>query len=103
MIVVVNAHKPAINQVRNDQTCLVIVTRKPRDDVNDILQFHQVLPDTVLHLATSIVLDAGGGRFVASNFENYYRQPASRIQIPGRKLELQRSQRLIYVMDERDE
>ena len=46
----VNAHKPAINQVGDDQTRFMVVTREPGHDINNILQLQYVLPDTVFHV-----------------------------------------------------
>src|ERR1043166_2852560 len=45
-------NEPAIQQVGDDQARLVIVPGEPRDGTDEILKGHQVLLDTIFHIAT---------------------------------------------------
>ena len=100
----VNAHEPAINQVGNHQACLVVVARKPGDDVNDVLQLHQVLPGTVLHVGHLCLIRRTRWPFRFNNSGKLLERLVSRpFQVFCREFQLECSQRLIDVMDEHDE
>jgi len=96
-----NAHEPAINQVGDDQTRFMIVSREPGHDVNDILQLQYVLPDTVFHVGHLCLVRRTRCPFRFNNFRELSgRLNSQPFQVFGGKLELECVQCEIDVVDE---